>query len=286
MSVLRPSAPRPRAMNVAIGVGALVLLGLLVAALVFLAQGGRWFVVATPSMGTTAPVGTLVLTTPTAVSGLHSGDIISFHPPTAPTEIYTHRIVNISPEGDVTTRGDINGAVDPWTLHDADLIGRADTVIPGLGWVARGLPILVIGMLLVVLLTRLVRSRQWRAALRIVGASLVVSLAAFILKPFTGVAVLQTYVTAGKAGATVVSTGLLPIRVTAEHGTHVDLLTGQVGQLSIPSSLEDGYYRMSSALHLDVLGWILLFLMCSIPLIGTLVFGLPPKDAVDGEQPA
>jgi hypothetical protein len=286
MSAARPRASRPRALNAAIGVAAVVLLGVLVAALVFLAQGGRWFIVATSSMGTAAPVGTLVLTSPTSVRALHGGDIVSFHPPTAPTEIYTHRIVTISPLGDVTTKGDINGAIDPWALHDADLIGRAVTVLPGFGWAARGLPILVIGMALVVLLTRLARSRQWRAALRIVGASLVVSLAAFVLRPFTGVEVLQTYVTAGKAGATVVSTGLLPIRVTAEHGTHVDLLTGQVGQLSIPSYLEDGYYRMSSALHLDLPGWALLFLICSIPLIATMIFGLPPKDDVDAEQPA
>ena len=81
-----------------------------------------------------------------------------------------------------------------------------------------------------------------------------------------------------------VSTGLLPIRVTAEHGNHVDLLTGQVGQLSIPTYLEDGYYRMSSALHLDLAGWIAFLLVCCIPLIGTMIFGLPPQDTVDGEQ--
>jgi signal peptidase I len=269
---------------VAIGVAAVALLAVLVAALVFLAAGGRWFVVATPSMGTTAPVGTLVLTSPTVLGALHSGDIISFHPPTAPGETYTHRIVNISPEGDITTKGDINGAVDPWTLHGPDLIGKATTVLPAVGWLARGLPILVIGGVLVFLLTRLVRSLQWRAALRIVGAALVVSVAAFVLRPFTGVEVLQTYVADGKAGATVVSTGLLPIRVTAEHGNHVDLLTGQVGQLSIPTYLEDGYYRMSSALHLDLLGWIAFLLVCCIPLIGTMIFGLPPKETFDGEQ--
>ena len=284
MSAPRPRPSRPTALNVAIGVAAVALLALLVAAFVFLSQGGRWFIVATPSMGTTAPVGTLVLTTPTTVGALHGGDIISFHPPTAPGETYTHRILNISPEGDITTKGDINGAVDPWTLHHADLIGRATTVLPTVGWLARGLPILVIGMVLVVLLTRLLHSVQWRAALRIVGASLVVSLAAFILRPFTGVEILQTYVTGGKAAATVVSTGLLPIRVTAEHGSHVDLLTGQVGQLSIPSYLEDNYYRINSALHLDMVGWSAFLLVCCIPLFGTMIFGLPPKETLDGER--
>ena len=286
MSALRPRRSRPRVLNVVGGVAGVALIGLVAAALVFLASGGRWFIVATPSMGTIAPVGTLVLTTPTPVSALHAGDIISFHPPTATAETYTHRVLNVSPQGDVTTKGDINGAVDPWTLHEADLIGKAGTVLPGVGWLARALPIIAVGLVLVFLLTRLVRSRQRRAALRIVGVTLVVSVAAYILRPFTGVEVLQTYVAGGKAGATVVSTGLLPIRVTAEHGNHVDLLTGQVGQLSIPGYLTDGYYRLSSALHLDAAGWIAFLLVCCIPLIGTMIFGLPPREAADDEQHA
>lgn len=286
MSAHWPHRPRPTVFTVAVGAVAVVLLGTLIAALVFFAHGGRWFVVTTPSMGTVAPVGTLVLTTPTAVSALQNGDIISFHPPSAPAETYTHRVYKISPEGGVTSKGDINGAVDSWTLHSADLIGRATTVLPGVGWLARGLPILVIGFLLVFLLTRLLRSRPRRASMRIVGVSLVVAVAAYVLRPFTGLVVLQTFVRGGHAGATVVSTGLLPIQVTAEHGNRIELLTGQVGQLSMPRYLEDGYYRISSALHLDVGGWIVFVLVCCIPLLGTLIFGLPAEEPLDGGAPA
>lgn len=277
MVSLRLLRSRPTGVNLLLGAAALALVSALVAALLFLSHGGRWFVVATPSMGTTAPVGTFVMTQPTTVSALHVGDVISFHPPTNPGETYTHRIVSIA-DAAVSTRGDINGATDPWTLHDADLIGRAITVLPGVGWLVRGLPLVAIGFAIVLLLTHFARSRQRRASFRIVGTALVVSLADFWLRPFTGVQVLQTFVHGTDAGATVVSTGLLPIRVAAIGGNHADLLSGQVGQLSIPSYLHDDYYRIQTSLHLDVWGWIVFFLICCIPLFATVIFGLPSKN--------
>ncbi|RFA13148.1 hypothetical protein B7R22_14210 [Subtercola boreus] len=95
---------------------AILLAVLLLAALVFFITGGRWFVVQTPSMGETAPVGTLILTTPTN-GQVAVGDIITFRPPTSPGEVYTHGIIAISADGAISTRGDINGATDPWQLR-------------------------------------------------------------------------------------------------------------------------------------------------------------------------
>jgi hypothetical protein len=286
MSITWPRRSRSLALSVLCGTAALAVVGTLVAALLFMANGGRWFVVATPSMGTTAPVGTLVLSMPTTVAALHVGDIISFHPPTAPSETYTHRIVAISAADGISTQGDINGAADGWRLHQADLIGEASWIAPGLGWLVRGLPILVIGLVVVFLITRFVRSLQWRAALRIVGATLVVSVAAIILRPFTGIIVLQTSMQDHTATASVVSTGLLPIRVQARHGNHADLLTGQVGNLSIPTFVKHNYYQVDSSLHLDLWGWVVFFLICCIPLICVLAFGLPPKElSFDDRRP-
>lgn len=262
-----------------------VLIGLVVAGtiavLVLLGQGGRWFVVATPSMGTSAPVGALVITWPTPVDALHTGDIVSFHPPTSPTQTYTHRIIGITPLGAVTTRGDINGAADPWQLRGSDLVGRAVAVLPGVGWIARGLPLLLVGVVLVLALTGAVRSPTLRAELRIVGATLAFSVTAFVLRPFTGLQVLQTSVSDGLVHATVVSTGLLPIRVAAERGAAVDLRAGEVGQLTFPAALDGGRFSVSSALHLGLVGWIVFAVVCCLPLIWILVFGLPGQDASD-----
>jgi signal peptidase I len=253
---------------------------LLAAALVFHLQGGHWFIVKTPSMGTTAPVGTLVLTTPTTASALHVGDVIAFHPPTTPRETYTHRIIKIGATGLISTKGDINGATDPWQLTTANLVGKATVILPGLGWLIRGLPIALLGIVIVFLATARMRNITHKASYRIAGISLAVSIAAFFLKPFTGVVVETTSVEHGSPTATVVSTGLLPIRVTATHGTHTDLLTGQLGQVHVPASVHHGFYALTTTLHLTMWEWVALIGACCIPLLWTLIVGLPAKDQV------
>ena len=58
----------------------------------FWLAGGRWFVMQTPSMGTAAPVGTLVLTRPVAkLSALQVGDVVTCRPPAPAASYYTHR---------------------------------------------------------------------------------------------------------------------------------------------------------------------------------------------------
>jgi signal peptidase I len=250
---------------------------IVLAAAIFYLAGGRWFIVETPSMGTVAPVGTLVLDTPVQASRLHVGDVITFHPPTAPAETYTHRIIRIAASGAISTRGDINGATDPWTLGQADLVGKTTIIIPMLGWLIRALPILAVGTLLVLLLVRFVESPTSRAAYRISGFSLVAAVAAFILRPFTSVIVLGTHATAAGAHAMVVSTGILPIRVQALHGGYVDLVDGQVGTLSAPELAKNAHYVFSSGLNLSIWGWVIAALVCAAPLLWTLIVGLPAE---------
>ncbi|WP_370544595.1 signal peptidase I [Frondihabitans sp. VKM Ac-2883] len=257
---------------------AVVATTLVAAALLFHLHGGSWFIVKTPSMGTAAPVGSLVLTTPTTVADLHVGDVVAFHPPTDTGETYTHRIIKISKAGLLTTRGDINGATDPWQLTNQNLVGKATTILPGIGWLIRGLPIVLLGIVIVFFATSRVRNATRRSAYRISGMSLAVSVAAFVLKPFTGVVVEQVTTTGGHPGATVVSTGLLPIRVQAVHGTHADLLTGQVGHVTVPASAHQAFYSLSTGLHLGFWGWVILIGVCSLPLLWTMTVGLPPKE--------
>src|ERR1035437_2219119 len=73
-------------------------------------SGYRFFVVQTPSMGTAAPVGTLVAVH--AETTYNVGDIVTYE---RKNRSYTHRIVEITDRGFIT-KGDIN---------DATEIGRA-----------------------------------------------------------------------------------------------------------------------------------------------------------------
>jgi signal peptidase I len=263
--------------TVAIWLASALAAAIVLAAAVFYLAGGRWFIVETPSMGQVAPVGTLVLDTPVRASQLAVGDVITFHPPTAPGEVYTHRILAIAASGAISTRGDINGATDPWTLGQADLVGRVGVILPVIGWVVRAIPILALGALLVMLLVRLVDSPTNRAAYRVSGFSFVVAVAAFILRPFTNLIVLGTHATHAGATAMIVSTGILPIRVQAVGGGHVDLVDGQVGTLTVPTIAKHAHYAISSGLNLSLWGWVIAALICAIPLLWTLIVGLPAE---------
>jgi signal peptidase I len=256
---------------------ATVLLALLVAAtLLFQASGGRWFVVQTPSMGTTAPVGTLLLTTPVLLEDVQVGDVVSFHPSTTPDETYTHRVIAVDADG-LTTRGDINGATDPWKTDQGELIGKATTILPGFGWLAKGLPLMLAGLMIVMILTRLIASPTHRASMRMLGGSLVATLVVFVLKPFVALVVLEAVTRGSDVQASIVNTGLLPIRVAAEGGTHTTLAAGEVGTLTAPVGDNGQFHQISTTLDLPLWGWILFYGLCAAPLLYTLIVGLPTE---------
>ncbi|ROQ39542.1 signal peptidase I [Frondihabitans sp. PhB188] len=284
--------PRPRqngrqkSQTVLIWLGAAAAAVLVVLALMFHAQGGRWFIVQTPSMGTAAPVGTLVLTTPVEVADLHTGDVLTFHPPTETGEVFTHRIVAIDADG-ISTRGDINGATDPWRLHQADLVGKTTTILPMAGWLVRALPILLVGAAFVLIATRLIANPARRMSFRILGFSMLASLTVYVLKPFVGLVVLTTAATkTGGVSAQIVSTGILPITATAKGGTSVDLHAGEVGTLTVRHITDLAHYSVSSQLHLTLPEWILFGVICAIPMLFTFVVGLPSERVEDGEAAA
>lgn len=245
----------------------------LVLALGILLTGGRFFVVETPSMGEAAPVGTLVVVRPVDIGTLHAGDIVTFREPSNPAVTYTHRLVRVEPDGSLRTRGDINGAIDPWPLRQDDVIGAPVALIPILGWICKAALILLVGGLLVWVLTDRFRDPVTRRSLRVAGSCLVVSYAAFVLKALVNVVMIGNVVARGSVHATVVSTGILPTRVQAQGGDGVRLLDGQVGELHIPQVAGDGIYRLTATTDLSPWGWVLVGLICLVPLVWCLRIG-------------
>ncbi|MDM7892670.1 S26 family signal peptidase [Curtobacterium caseinilyticum] len=245
---------------------------LLTAAVLFLSAGGRWFVVETPSMGQAAPVGTLVLDMPVDVATLHVGDVVSFSTEANPGVVYTHRIIGIDAEG-LHTRGDINGATDPWTLTQQDVIGSPVLLVPHLGWLFRAAPILLIGTLLIWTLTSAFTDRVTRTCLRIAGGALTTSYAAFVLKPFVNVTTITNTSSPHGVQATIVSSGVFPVRVDAHGGNTVHLVDGQVGRVVIHELTKNGHYQLTSNIDLDPVGWAALIAVCLVPLVLCLAVG-------------
>lgn len=206
---VRETAGWARARHWTIGVALGALLVLIVSVAAFYLTGGRWLGVRTPSMGQAAPVGTLVLTRPASISDLQIGDVITYHPPPEADATYTHRIVAVGPDG-VRTRGDINGTVDPWTVSQGDLVGTVVWRLWGLGWVARALPVLLLGGVVLWALSRWLLPLWLRSPARLVGGALLMLVLAALLHPFAAATQLTTTSTNGATDVSMVSPGSCP----------------------------------------------------------------------------
>jgi signal peptidase I len=193
--------------------------------------GGCWRIVETPSMGAAAPVGTLLWVRPVARADIHVGTIITFHPPTEPDATFTHRVVAVHPAG-YTTKGDINGSADAWTVPYRDVVGRVALRWWIAGWVVKAAPILLGGGVLLSVLTRWYCSRRWRVPVRILGAGLLVSLSIYVVRPLLRAAMMSYVASGTRARAVLVDTGILPVRISAS-GHHVDVRSGHVASLLV-----------------------------------------------------
>lgn len=261
-----------------ISVAASVLLVAGVVGMLFF-SGYRFFVVETPSMATTAPVGTLVITRPQASYAI--GDVVSYQ---SKTRVYTHRIVAETPQG-WTTKGDLNGATDPLPVKNSQIIGAVVFYGKYIGFFVRGLPWVLLGWLVVYLITLLPRVRpSWRWQIRLFGGSLVVSLVTLWLRPWVNV--LMTGYVPADVGVDMhlVNTGIFPVNVL---GTI--LQSGQDAVVNQTVAAADGKYYVTPTLALNA-GWFLAMLaICLTPMVIAL-FVRPEADveeleAVEDEQP-
>lgn len=241
-------------------------------------SGGRWFIVRTPSMGMAAPVGTLLWVKPVEYSQLHVGDFITFRPPGSNTT-YSHRIAAINADGTVSTKGDANGSRDPWLLSEANVIGRVQLHWWGAGWLIRAGPMLIIGGLLLWLLVRRYAALRWRLPLRIVGTAVLLSLSVFLLRPLVGAERIALTPSDGGVSATYVSTGLLPLRLAAVHGPHLNLVDGQTGSVFSPAGTGHGRILVTLAPNVPLWFWLALVLACFLPALITAAIGSWPESA-------
>ncbi|MEJ2885704.1 LamG-like jellyroll fold domain-containing protein [Actinomycetospora aeridis] len=288
---ISPEQGPRRSSGIAGIVTAVVVVVLLAGALAWHLSGGRWQIISTPSMGTAAPVGAVVLTRPNA--GIAVGDIITFQPPAPerPRSV-THRVVAVEPGPDgpgLRTQGDINGSVDPWVLHAPDLTGRVVLVLPGLGWFVRALPALLAGIVVLWWATRRFMPWLWAVPTRVLGLSILLAAVSLWLRPFVGTTTLATQADAGEARISMVSTGLLPTRVTADTGGTLDLVSGQTGLLTTPRSQESQGNLLTSGVHMPWWLWIVMTAFWLLPMVYGLVAArrhplVGPADGADDRR--
>jgi signal peptidase I len=98
-------------------------------------RGVEFLSVQTNSMTPTFKARDVLVVLPADVSTLRPGQVISYHSPTNPRVIISHRLIVIDhTRGRLTTAGDANGKSDP-TFSQSLLVGRAYAVMPKFGYV-------------------------------------------------------------------------------------------------------------------------------------------------------
>lgn len=268
---------RPR--TVACSAGALTacaaLLAVLLAALWWHVDGGRWFVVQTPSMGTALPVGSLALTTPAEVDAVPPGEVVTFRSPRTGT-VYTHRVVGVTGAG-LRTQGDLNAAADVSLVDDDHLVGRVVWQASVLGWALRAVPYLLIAVAATWVADLLLRYR-WRRATWLLGLSVGAAVTNLLLRPWVGLALLGQRTAEDTVDGEpsllldIVSTGLLATQAVGDEAgsTAVHLRTGETATVAL-SAGDSGRYEVLGRPELGLWGWAVLLLLCLLPLLVALV---------------
>ncbi|MEJ2869473.1 hypothetical protein WCD74_16975 [Actinomycetospora sp. OC33-EN08] len=113
--------------------------------------------------------------------------------------------------------------------------------------------------------------RLWGVPLRVLGFSGLIAAATTILRPFVGVVTLATVTDAAGAHITLVSTGLLPIRVRAATGGELDLVDGQVGVLTTQVPQGEKGTVITSGVHMPVWLWVVMVAFWLTPMLYGLV---------------
>jgi hypothetical protein len=147
----------------------------------------------------------------------------------------------------------------------------------GVGWLVAAAPLLIVGGILLWLLVWKAVARSWRLPVGIVGTSVLLCLVIVIYHPLVRAEQLSFAPGADGARATYVSTGLVPLRLQAVDGGHVDLRDGQAGSVVATHADRDGRYFVHLHPRLPISWWLVLALGCFLPALWTLIVGLPPE---------
>lgn len=117
----------------------MVLWLLVLATLVPFALGWSPVLVVSESMGPHINAGDIVLSTPGGDVG--PGSVITYENPSG-SGLVTHRVVDVTPDGQLLTRGDANGSSDSTPIDPASVRGTARLLVPVIGtpwlWLIQG----------------------------------------------------------------------------------------------------------------------------------------------------
>jgi hypothetical protein len=213
-------------------------------------------------------VGSLVLDRPVPANfHAHVGEVVSFVP-VGVASVYTHRIVQVLPNGSFKTKGDAANIIDPWTVSRTDVRGVTVGTIWGLGWLSEALPFMALGMVVIMLVRRLIPvsvRREWDRLF----AVLTVLVPVWLLKPLIrGILVSSTPIGHGVDKVAIVNTGLLPSQFRITQGQFRDFVSSGHRVIMTGHAQKNGQVSVSEFASFHWLGWTIVALLSLSPLIG------------------
>ena len=262
-----------RAWTISIAASILLVAGVFVS---LFGAGFHLYIVKTPSMGTTAPVGTLVAAY--AQDSYAIGDVVSY---ARSGRVYTHRIVDVTAQGFIT-KGDINGAPDALPVNQSEIVGTVTFYGKYLGFLVEALPWLLIGGAIVYGLSLMPRiGRAWRWHFRLVGWSLVTSLVALWFRPWVNM-VMTGYVAQNDGvDMHLINTGIFPVSVLGKV-----LTSGQDAVVTQTVADVSGRYIVTPQLALNSWWFLLLLAICLTPMLASLLIGVEQEVPAAIAEPA
>ncbi|KSU56436.1 LamG-like jellyroll fold domain-containing protein [Microbacterium enclense] len=242
----------------------------------FSVLGVRLFAIQTPSMGQTAPVGSLIVAH--AQSRYDIGDIVTF---TIDDRTITHRLVGSS-GSTFTTKGDLNGSPDGWSLSPDAILGRAVAIAPGWGFALTAAPWLLVGAIITEAVSSLRRAQPWVWSVRLLGWSLSTTLISLILRPWFNVRLLDWRPAESGDGVVmhVVNTGILPLIADTTR-----LGSGQDAAVLTTTRLANGAYTLAPTPDPSWPVRLLLVAVCLLPFLVALLVRPPDMLSTTGLRP-